>query len=45
MKKANIIIRVSERDKEEIKRQAESHQMSMSEYILCLVHREDGNTK
>ena len=41
MKKTNIIIRVSERDKEEIKRQAEAKQMTMSEYILYLVHREE----
>lgn len=45
MKKSNIIIRVSERDKEEIKRQAEAHQMSMSEYLLYLVHREEGQKK
>lgn len=41
MKKTNIIIRVSERDKEEIKRQAEAHQMSMSEYILYLIHKNE----
>lgn len=41
MKKTNIIIRVSDRDKEEIKRQAEEKQMSMSEYILYLIHREE----
>lgn len=38
MKKTNIIIRVSEREKEEIKAAAEALDMSMSEYILTL-HR------
>lgn len=38
MKKTNIIIRVSEREKEEIKAAAEALDMTMSEYILTL-HR------
>lgn len=38
MKKTNIIIRVSDREKEEIKSAAEALDMSMSEYILML-HR------
>ena len=41
MKKTNLIIRISERDKEELKRQAELKQMNMSEYILYLIHREE----
>ena len=41
MKQTSITIRISERDKEELKRQAESHQMTMSEYILYLIHREE----
>ena len=41
MKKTNLIIRISERDKEELKRQANSKQMTMSEYILYLIHREE----
>lgn len=45
MKKTNIIIRVSERDKEEIKRQAEEKEMTMSEYLLYLVHREEKQPK
>lgn len=39
MKKSNIIIRISEREKEEIKSAAEALEMSMSEYILTL-HRQ-----
>lgn len=39
MKKTNIIIRVSEREKEEIKAAAHSLEMTMSEYILML-HRQ-----
>lgn len=41
MKTSTVIIRISERDKEELKRQAKSKQMSMSEYILYLIHREE----
>jgi antitoxin component of RelBE/YafQ-DinJ toxin-antitoxin module len=40
MKKTNIIIRVSDREKEEIKATAEAFEMSMSEYILML-HRKN----
>ena len=39
MKKENIIIRITEREKEEIRAEAEKLQMSMSEYILML-HRQ-----
>ena len=35
-KSQNINIRVSERDKETIKRQAESKQMTVSEYLVYL---------
>ena len=45
MKKTNIIIRISERDKAELKRQAEAKEMSMSEYILYLIHREEKTTE
>ena len=40
LKNSNIIIRVSEREKEEIKKKAESLQMSVSEYLLYL-HRKE----
>ena len=39
MKKENIIIRITEREKQEIKAEAERLQMNMSEYILML-HRQ-----
>ena len=39
MKTSNILIRVSEREKEEIKSAADALEMSMSEYILKL-HRQ-----
>ena len=41
MKKTNVIIRISERDKDELKRQADAKQMTMSEYILYLIHSEE----
>ena len=41
MKTTNVIVRMSERDKEELKKQAEAKQMTMSEYILYLIHREE----
>ena len=40
LKNSNIIIRVSDREKEEIKKKAESLQMSVSEYLLYL-HRKE----
>ena len=40
MKKENIIIRISELEKEKIKAAAESQQMSMSEFILAAVRAE-----
>lgn len=43
MKNTNIIIRVSEREKEEIKKQAEALQMSVSEYLLYLHRKEPKN--
>ena len=42
MKTENIIIRLSEIDKQKIKEQAEARQMTMSEYILYLA-RMDSN--
>lgn len=40
MKRENIIIRCSEREKTEIKDMAKSEEMSMSEYLLAL-HRKE----
>lgn len=40
MKKEQLQIRVSEMEKEQIKAQAEKHQMSMSEYLLYLFRKE-----
>lgn len=40
MKKKNIIIRISELEKEKIKAAAESQQMSMSEFVLAAVRAE-----
>ncbi len=40
MKKENIIIRVSELEKQKIKEEAAKQQMSMSEYILYLCRKE-----
>lgn len=40
MKTTNIIIRCSDREKEEIKEMSQKEQMSMSEYILAL-HRKE----
>lgn len=39
-KTENIIMRTSEREKEEIKAAAEEMQMSMSEYLLYCVRKE-----
>lgn len=40
MKTSNIIIRVSDLEKQKIKEAAEKKQMSMSEYILYLFRKE-----
>lgn len=39
-KSANLMIRVSEIDKEKIKQAAEERQMSMSEWVLFLIRKE-----
>lgn len=44
MKTSNILIRVSEREKEEIKSMSEALAMTMSEYLLTL-HRQNMATK
>ena len=41
MKQSAITIRISERDKEELRKQAEEMQMTMSQYVLYLVHKEE----
>lgn len=41
MKNTQIVLRCSDRDKEEIKRQAEEKQMTMSQYLLYLVHKNE----
>jgi len=43
MKTENIIIRVSELEKQKIKAEAEKQQMSMSEYLLYLFRKEPKN--
>ena len=44
MKKTNIIIRISEKDKEDVKRMAEERQMTMSEFVTFLIRREADKT-
>lgn len=44
-KTTNIILRVSEKDKEKVRALAESNQMSMSELLTYLIRREYDNTK
>ncbi len=39
-KSTNLMIRISEMDKERIKQAAEERQMSMSEWVLFLVRKE-----
>ena len=39
-KNVNLMIRVSEIDKEKIKQAAEERQMSMSEWVLFLIRKE-----
>lgn len=41
MKTTNIIIRVSELEKEKIKNRAEELQMSMSEYLISLFRADE----
>ena len=41
MKSTNLIIRISEREKEIIKQRAASLDMTMSEYIISLVRAEE----
>jgi hypothetical protein len=43
MKTEQIIIRVSELEKQKIKAEAEKQQMSMSEYLLYLFRKEPKN--
>lgn len=40
MKNANLIIRISEKDKENLRKLAESKQMTMSELVTYLIRRE-----
>lgn len=40
MKTLNLIIRISEKDKENLRKLAESRQMSMSEFVTYLIRRE-----
>ncbi len=37
MKTENVLVRMSEKDKELLRRRAEEEQMSMSEYIINLI--------
>lgn len=41
MKDTYIRVRLSERDKVELQRQAEQHQMNMSEYIIYLIRKNE----
>lgn len=40
MKTLNLVIRISEKDKENLRKLAESTQMSMSEFVTYLIRRE-----
>ena len=40
MKNTNLIIRISEKDKENLRKMAESKQMTMSELVTYLIRRE-----
>lgn len=44
MKTTNLIIRISEKDKEDIKRMCEERQMTMSEFVTYLIRREADKT-
>lgn len=44
MKTTNLIIRISEKDKEDVKRMAEERQMTMSEFLTYLIRREADKT-
>lgn len=39
MKDTYIRVRLSDRDKQELQRQAEEHQMNMSEYVIYLIRK------
>ena len=43
MKDTYIRVRLSERDKTELQRQAEKQQMNMSEYIIYLIRKNESN--
>lgn len=43
MKDTYIRVRLSERDKTELQRQAEKQQMNMSEYIIYLIRKNEKN--
>lgn len=43
MKDTYIRVRLSERDKAELQRQAEQKQMNMSEYIIYLIRKNEKN--
>lgn len=40
MKTTNLVIRISEKDKEDLKAIADKRQMTMSELVLYLIRRE-----
>lgn len=44
-KSTNLIIRISEQDKEKVRVLAEQNQMSMSELLIYLIRREFDTTK
>lgn len=44
MKTTNLVIRISEKDKEDIKKMAEARQMTMSEFVTFLIRREADKT-
>ena len=44
-KSSNLIIRISDKDKQDLKELAEARQMSMSELVVFLIRREVENTK
>lgn len=43
MKDTYIRVRLSERDKQELQKQAEEKQMNMSEYIIYLIHKNESH--
>lgn len=44
-KSSNLIIRISDKDKQDLKKLAEARQMSMSELITFLIRKEVANSK